>query len=48
MALIEAKIILTYILLNFKLIPDPERKLEMVFKSLHVPADDRLVYFQAL
>lgn len=48
MAMTEAKIMLSYILFTYRMIPDPKRKLEMKLSSLYAPADDRLVHFQLL
>lgn len=49
MALTEAKIILSYILLNYKVVPDPKRKIEMSAQSsFYAPKDDRLVLFYKL
>lgn len=39
---------LSYLLLNFRLVPDPKRQLFLTFKTLYAPKDDRLVYFEKL
>lgn len=45
MAMIEAKVMLIYVLLNYKLLPDPKRELEMTLPVFYIPLDDRLVHF---